>query len=145
MHFPSLLIVDDNAVDRLILKKELQKATYKGHIFEKVNGEDALNFLGNFISNRSEFGEKFPPQCIFLDINMPRVNGFEFLEGYSLLIEQNDTYFDSVIIMISSSDRRMDIDKAFAFPFVKNYLVKGKYLIDDLAQAITMNISANSG
>lgn len=142
MHVPSLLIVDDDAADRYILKRELETIDYDGHVYENTDGEEAINFLKDFGNNKAVSGDCFPPHCIFLDINMPRVNGFEFLEIFRELREQNDEYHTASIIIISSSERKYDVDKALSYPGVKNYFVKGKYGLEDLKQAVTADLSA---
>jgi len=141
MHVPSLLIVDDDAADRYILRRELETIEYGGCVYENTDGEQALNFLKDYSNNKLLSGDCFPPHCIFLDINMPRVNGFEFLEIFRELREQNNDYHTASIVIITSSERKNDIDKALSFPGVKSYFVKGKYDLEDLRQAVTANLA----
>ena len=58
-----------------------------------------------------------------VDINMPRVNGFEFLEQFEVLRHELD-YQSVVLIMVSSSQREQDRERAESYDFVKGFLSK---------------------
>ena len=68
---------------------------------------------------------KFPPVIIFLDVNMPHVDGLEFLDKFSELRESQKEYQSCTLMLFSSSERQEDRDKAFSYNFVSDYLVKG--------------------
>ena len=68
---------------------------------------------------------KFPPIVIFLDINMPILNGFEFLDEFDVLRKRLELKA-CVIMMYSSSERQEDKDKAAKFDFVQDFLIKGE-------------------
>ncbi|MEL0657315.1 response regulator, partial [Pseudoalteromonas issachenkonii] len=97
------LIVDDNEVDRYILKRLIKQAKLELTIYEKKEGQEALEFLENYESNRIKYTDGFPPIHIFLDINMPKVNGIQFLEEFSKLRKKIEIS-SCVVMMFSSSE-----------------------------------------
>lgn len=123
MNNMSVLIIDDNKVDRYIFSRQLKKIGIN-HIFEEDDGSSALDFLEHYEENALKHNGKFPPVIIFLDINMPILNGFEFLEQFAEL--RGKLALDScTIMMFSSSERPEDKERAFSFDFVKDFLTKG--------------------
>jgi CheY-like chemotaxis protein len=134
MNEVSVLVVDDNEIDRYILQRHLRQCGVE-HIVEQDDGSSALSFLQDFQHNSEVYGEKFPPTIIFLDINMPNINGFDFLEKFSNLRKKNN--FDTCIIMMySSSEREEDRKRAVEFDFVKEYLIKGEITPEQLKEKI---------
>ena len=63
-------------------------------------------------------------RSILLDINMPLMDGFEFLNIFKTLRLEDDYCATPVIIFLTSSNDQSDIDKAMSFDFVKGYLHK---------------------
>jgi CheY-like chemotaxis protein len=89
-----ILLVDDDEVTNFInseLIEELKVTEYL-HICE--NGKEALQYL-----KKAHNGDAIVPDLIFLDLNMPEMNGTEFLEAYKN--EFRDT--DTIIVMLSTS------------------------------------------
>lgn len=123
----SVLIIDDSETDRYLLRRSLQKSEMIGHIFEMENGQDAFNFLSDFEAKKKEYSDVFPPCIIFLDINMPHVDGFEFLKLFNDLRNKREDYKRSILFMFSSSDHVEDKDKALAYDFVDDFIVKGNF------------------
>ncbi|MEO0574686.1 MAG: response regulator [Pseudomonadota bacterium] len=131
----SVLIVDDNEVDRYILRRLLDETSYDFKIFEEADGSTALKFLADYDVNKAKYPDLFPPLVIFLDINMPIMTGPEFLNEFGKLRRQ--IYANScVVMMFTSSDRQDDIDEMLRFDFVGDYLVKGSFDADELARRI---------
>ncbi|MEM7558366.1 MAG: hypothetical protein AAF394_04530 [Planctomycetota bacterium] len=56
--------------------------------FEESDGRAALEFLTDYEVNQAKYGNVYPPIIVFLDINMPRMNGLEFLDEFSNLREE---------------------------------------------------------
>ena len=136
MSIRSVMIVDDNAMDRYIFKRYLEETTLDCYVFEEENGELAEQFFLDYADNSKKHPELYPPCVIFLDINMPLVGGFEFLERFSRLKRRVD--LDSIVIMMfTSSGRQEDKDKAFAYDFVKDYIVKSELDSDVLEEKIS--------
>ncbi len=131
----SAMIVDDSETDRYLLKRFLKKTDLIENIFEVNNGKDALNFLKEQKENEEEKVEGFPPTLLFLDINMPLMGGFEFLEKY-----QDFEDLSITIMMFSSSANDEDRKRAFSFSFVKDFLIKGAFKVEDLKQKIEKNV-----
>ncbi|GLU56995.1 response regulator [Dyadobacter frigoris] len=81
-----------------------------------VDGQQAIDFI---CSNHDDPGNL--PQLIFLDINMPNLNGWQFLDR---LENSNIANYHPLIYMASSSSDRDDILRAEAYTQIKGYLVK---------------------
>jgi CheY-like chemotaxis protein len=132
MHDFSVLIVDDDEVDRYSLKRLLKSFDYDILIYESQDGEDAVNFFKEHEASNTKLGDLFPPIIVFLDINMPRMNGFEFLEEFQLLTQQKEDYNSVVFMMITSSDNLEDKKRADQFEAVKGYINKMPKTADEL-------------
>ena len=110
-----VVLIDDeddcNFVSRLVLKK----AGYSGHITVFTSGAEALEWL------RTVKGSDLP-DLVFVDINMPLMSGFQFLEacGAEGLFPNGH----SSVIVFSGSNLPIDIDRAHSFPFVSAYAEK---------------------
>ncbi|KAA1152872.1 response regulator [Pseudoalteromonas fuliginea] len=132
---PPILIIDDNEVDRYILKRLIKEANLELTIFEKKDGQEALEFLENYEANKKEHPDGFPPILIFLDINMPRVNGIQFLDEFAKLRKVIEIS-SCVVMMFSSSEREEEKKIIMAHDFVKGYLVKGSFKAEDLKEKV---------
>jgi len=87
--------------------------------------------------NAEEQPDAFPPALILLDINMPRVDGFEFLarlEAMGLV----EVLRDTAIVMLSSSTLPGDRERALAHAIVRDYMIKppGKSDVTYLAELV---------
>ncbi len=95
-----ILLVDDNPADNEIHKLKIIRANLCNHIKMVTSASDALDYLTQ--SGNPDLSEQYPrPDIIFLDINMPGMNGFDFLEKYKELNEGLKSKI--VIIMLSVS------------------------------------------
>lgn len=139
----SVLIVDDDEVDRYILKRHLSETGLDINVFDATDGESAIEFLSDYHDKKKTYQDKFPPIIIFLDINMPLLDGFGFLEKFDSLRQKHKSYMSCVIMMFSSSSRSEDREKAFSKDFVKEFIVKGQFQKDDLRQKINLVLEAN--
>jgi CheY-like chemotaxis protein len=118
----SLCIVDDNEVDIYQVTRVVKKSGLVEQFFSFCDGQDALDHFFDFEGSKKKFEGNFPPVAIILDINMPRKNGFEFLEEYSQLPPEHKTSL--IVMMLTSSDQGKDKERAKQFSEVKDYFLK---------------------
>lgn len=78
--FRSVLLVDDSRADNFLHRELIREADFADHVAVARDGVEALDYL----SGAGE-GGPFPPELVLLDINMPRMDGFEFLEASAKL------------------------------------------------------------
>ncbi|MDF2432669.1 MAG: hypothetical protein JWP44_2300 [Mucilaginibacter sp.] len=116
----SILLVDDdeinNFIHTIIIEKALANANVE--IVADLNGKQAINHL-------KEFKNKDPggfPDYIFLDINMPEMNGWQFLDEYTK--RKLDAVKHSKIYITTSSIYNGDVAKSNTYPIVKDFLSK---------------------
>lgn len=132
-----VLIVDDSEIDRYILNRKLSRLGEDAVIVvEQPDGDEALSYLSECIKNDTNI-----PEVIFLDVNMPKMGGFEFLAKFSPL-HQDSVLRNSHVMMYSCSGRSEDKRRAFCFPFVKDFLIKGELSVDALEQKMTHLLEA---
>lgn len=122
-----VMIVDDNHIDRAILGYQL-KSIGIVDIVEKEDGLQALEYFSDIQINNTP---ENIPLIIFLDINMPNLDGFGFLKQFNQLRAHVNLAACSVI-MLSSSESKEDTDKYNQFELISRYLVKGKIDCDEL-------------
>jgi len=112
-----VLLIDDNKIDNYITEHNITKSKIAKKINVYTSVIDALEFLETLKNNPEEF-----PDIIFLDIRMPEMDGFGFLEAFK-------KYPDAIhaqckIIMLTSSNDPQDIKRSLQYPFVKKFLTK---------------------
>lgn len=117
----SVLIVDDNEADTYLIRQQLMRSGRFGPIASLPDGEDALRLFTDPNAAKTS-ADGFPPDVILLDINMPRMDGFEFLEAFEELRIRGE--IPSVVLMVTSSGLERDLERAARYPCVKRYLVK---------------------
>jgi len=105
----SILLVDDDEINNFISIKLIKKALMNTEIMACLNGKYAIDQL---MEIQKADPEKLP-DYILLDINMPIMNGWEFLDE-----------FKCKIYIISSSVFSNDINKARSYPLVKDFISK---------------------
>lgn len=112
VHFDAVFLVDDDPINNLINRRLLGKTGISNRIEEFLGGQDALDKI-------SELGME-DSLLIFLDINMPVLNGWEFLNKYLKTFPGRS---DKIIILSSSIDFQ-DRQKADEYPVVSGFLEK---------------------
>lgn len=117
-----ILLVDDNPADNEFHKIIINDSKVCNNVKIATSGSKALEYI---IKSGTEGDTDFPkPDLIFLDINMPGMNGFEFLEEYQSFTTAKSELPIPIIIMFTSSDEEIDKNRATKFPIVRDYLVK---------------------
>ena len=132
----SVLVIDDEELDRYLLGRDLQRAGIEARLFEATDGEQGLDFMRRFDEGLEQYGDDYPPVLIFLDINMPRMDGFTFLERYAELRETEERIRSCVVMMFSSTERPDEVECALSYDFVRGFITKGQPSKDELRAMI---------
>ncbi len=113
--FAKVLLLDDNTVDNIVNRKLIEETHFAATILPYESGMEVLNYLRN--ENPEEL-----PQIIFLDILMPIMDGFRFLDEYAVLSPEIHSRIK--IIMLSTSESFEHLNRANKNRFVYKFLNK---------------------
>lgn len=112
-----VMLVDDNDTDNFISKRIIEITKFAKEVEIKNSGKSALEYLEQNKDNEDKL-----PNIIFLDINMPIVDGFVFLYEFEKF---DQTLKDKCkVIILSSSDNKRDIDKIVNNNHVVKFITK---------------------
>lgn len=114
-----VLLVDDDDDANHIQERLIKKHGFAENIDKVWNGIEALEYLNKCIE-----GQQPLPEIIFLDLNMPKMDGWAFLDKYNLL--SNEVKRKIELIILTSSINPDDAERARRTPEVKGY--KNKFL-----------------
>ena len=117
-----IMCIDDDHITQMLIKKVVLKASFSKEIINAQNGEEALDILNRINNNNNNQLTSIKPQLIFLDLNMPVMGGWEFLDLFN-----TSNYFSlnniKVIVLTSTIDP-MDIEKSKKYPNVIDFQSK---------------------
>jgi len=114
-----VLCVDDDDITLMLNKLVINKAQFAGETITAINGKEALDYYESIVSK----GEiSIYPELIFLDINMPILSGWEFLDRFL------NTYYshfpNTRVVILSSSVNPEDYEKARQYDIVIDFYSK---------------------
>jgi CheY-like chemotaxis protein len=112
-----VMLVDDNELDNFINKKLVESDSFCGAATIHTSAQSALDHLKSKSGSPAEV-----PDIIFLDIMMPEMDGFGFLDEFDKLPDSVKT--KSRIVMLSTSDSFKDLNRANQNKYVKRFLNK---------------------
>jgi CheY-like chemotaxis protein len=113
----SIVIIDDNEIDVFLQETILRTSGIGKEVKSFLSPIKALEYLKELNQQ-----EKIMPDLILLDINMPGMNGFEFLENFNKINQQATS--DTKVIIVTSSESMADFEKAFSYSNVVSFKVK---------------------
>jgi CheY-like chemotaxis protein len=117
-----ILCVDDDPITLMLSKKVITKASFSNEIITSQNGEEALHYFNTLKDANTEHQLKKHPQLIFLDLNMPVMGGWEFLDHFNS--EAFSEFKNIKIIVLSSTIDPEDLAKSKTYPMVIDFLSK---------------------
>jgi len=118
--YQTVMLIDDNEIDNLINQKMIEAASITQNIYTHTGAKSAIEFLKNM--ERLDVAEKVLPDIIFLDIDMPLMDGFQFLDEFEKLT--NVVKKKCKIVMLTSSINPQDFSRSKRYDNVKLYINK---------------------
>lgn len=122
MKLEKVICVDDDPIALLLSKLVLSKSDFATQIITAANGEIAIQYLER-PEVINEHSNSTNPLVILLDLNMPVMDGWEFLEQFNTTL-YTEHYKDVKVILLSSSIDPNDIERSKDFPMVSAFLPK---------------------
>lgn len=110
-----IMLIDDNADDNFFHQRAIKRANAADLVITMQLADEALDYL------KSHPSEKDSPDLIFLDINMPGMNGWEFIEEYKNITNNKS---GSIIIMLTTSQNPDDIVRAQTEKIIRGFKTK---------------------
>lgn len=119
LYLNSILFADDDEISNLFNRIFLKKLNFDIAVDFARNGKEALDLL----TSSEDYATILMPCLLFLDIKMPVMNGWQFLEAYEKEVSQE--IMDKItIVMLTTSEDEGDKIKAMKNPIVKDYIQK---------------------
>jgi len=113
----NILLIDDSKADNYLHKRIIERAKIAEKVTITYGAREALDYLSKLEN------EKFPcPEIIFLDINMPDMSGWDFLDEYRLLDEDKKARI--VVCLLTTSRASEDKEKAAEYDVLDNFSTK---------------------
>jgi CheY-like chemotaxis protein len=114
--------IDDDQVTIVLCDLVIKKAGFAREVITAGNGKEALTWFSGYFSKKELAERKPPPQVIFLDLNMPVMSGWDFLEDY--MMKYADRLPNTKVVIISSTVNPEDFSRANRYDIVIDFINK---------------------
>ncbi len=115
--FTKVMLIDDGEIDLLVNRRLIELTSFASSVIITSSAEEALEFFKNECRNSEEV-----PDWIFLDMNLPGISGYEFVESFSSL--PNFIKNKCRIVILSAFQKKELLEKVLTSPFVHSQLEK---------------------
>ncbi len=129
-----VMCIDDDHITLTLCELVIKKAEFADEVLMAKNGKEALNYFSGFFAKKDIADKSEAPQIIFLDLNMPVMNGWDFLEEY--LMKYADRLPGVKVVIISSTVNPEDFSRANRYDVVIDFISKPLTVegVEDLMQ-----------
>lgn len=117
-----VLCIDDDQITLVLCDMVIKKSEFASQVITAKNGKEGLAWFSSFFSKCNNEENKEAPQLIFLDLNMPVMNGWDFLEDY--LMKYADRLPATKVVIISSTVNPEDFSRANRYDIVIDFINK---------------------
>lgn len=115
--FNNVLLIEDDSITVMVCERIIVMTGFALEVKSLPNGREGISYLEQLLQNQSTL-----PEIIFLDINMPVMNGWQFLQELEQIKDQFST-LPNIYILSSTVDPE-DYKRAEAFTTVKSFISK---------------------
>ncbi|MGV3459117.1 MAG: response regulator [Flavobacterium sp.] len=129
-----IMLIDDNKIDNFFHERVIRKNNAAAEVIAMESGPAALEHI-------KAGTEKLQPQLIFLDINMPGMDGWEFIDHYKQLDESLQKAM--IVVMLTTSDNPDDIARAKTHGILSDF--KSKPLTKEMLEGVIMRYCNENG
>jgi CheY-like chemotaxis protein len=113
--------IDDDLITLALCEMVIKKALFASQVITAKNGKEGLNYFSSLFQ-KNNVTEQIAPELIFLDLNMPVMNGWDFLEEY--LMKYADRLTETKVVIVSSTVNPEDFSRANRYDIVIDFINK---------------------
>ncbi|MDB5248060.1 MAG: response regulator [Segetibacter sp.] len=117
-----VLCIDDDQITLVLCDMVIKKAGFSNDVITAKNGKEGIAWFSAYFSKNKDVPKQDPPQIIFLDLNMPVMNGWDFLEDY--LMKYSDRLPGTKVVILSSTVNPEDFLRANKYEIVIDFINK---------------------
>lgn len=114
-----ILLIDDDVIVNKVNKFLIDSTGFFESIESKTAPQEALDYFEELIEAKAEL-----PGFVLVDISMPEIDGFEFIDLLDELFEENDIEVMPTFVILSASNFKRDFEQFDKTPIVKKFLSK---------------------
>ena len=130
-----VVLIDDDEIALMLCEMVIEQNDFTQQVVKLTDGKQGLDFFEQQVTRLTQGQGKEAPSLVFLDLNMPVMNGWDFLDGFS---HRYQTQFpDTRIVVLSSTVDPRDFMRAQQYDFVADFL--NKPLSDDSITGLRAN------
>lgn len=132
----SIMLIDDNKIDNFFHQRVIRKYDETIEVVIKESGQEALDYL---VGKRER-----DPDIIFLDINMPGMNGWEFIEHYNKLDPR--LHNSNIVVMLTTSINPDDTSAAAGHGVISEFRTKPLTvtMLEEVISKLSLSAQGNS-